>query len=143
MPRLDEAVCRRLATGARVARLATVDPRERPHVVPVVFALEGNALYSTVDRKPKSTPQLRRLDNIRARPEKVTVLIDHYEEDWTRVWWVRLRGRGRVVDEGPDLERAIALLEAKFEQYRDAEPQGPAVILDIAEWMGWSYRPIE
>lgn len=140
---MNDALCRRLVAGARVGVLSTIDPDGRPNAVPFVFALDGDSLYSTVDRKPKSTTQLRRLDNIRARPDQVTVLVDHYEEDWTRLWWVRLRGRGRVVDDGADLERAVALLGAKYEQSREAAPQGPAIVIDVAEWRGWSARPIE
>ncbi|HEV3473767.1 MAG TPA: TIGR03668 family PPOX class F420-dependent oxidoreductase [Actinomycetota bacterium] len=143
MPSLTEEVCRRLLGETRVGVIATVDPDGRPNVVPFVFALDGDTLYSTVDRKPKSTTQLRRVENIRARPDQVTVLVDHYEEVWNRVWWVRLRGRGRVIDGGPDLERAVALLQAKYEQHRDSAPQGPAILIDITEWRGWSFRPIE
>ena len=77
--------------AARVARLATIDPDGRPHVVPIVFALEGETLYSAVDRKPKRSQTLRRIENARARPD-VTVLVDHYEDDWARLWWIRLRG---------------------------------------------------
>jgi PPOX class probable F420-dependent enzyme len=143
MPQVDQATCRRLMAEARVGVISTIDPDGRPNVVPFVFAVEGDTLFSTVDRKPKSTTQLKRLENIRARPDQVTVLVHHYEEVWTRVWWVRVRGRGRVVDEGADLERAVALLRAKYTQHEDSSPQGPAIVIDIAEWRGWSYRPIE
>jgi len=89
--------------------MATTDPHGRPHLVPIVFALEGDMLYSAVDRKPKRSSRLRRIENARARPE-VTILIDHYEEDWGRLWWTRLRGRARVLNQGEERERALILL---------------------------------
>jgi PPOX class probable F420-dependent enzyme len=122
---------------ARVARLVTIDPDGRPNPVPFVFAVEGDVLVSAVDRKPKSSRDLRRLANVRDRPE-VAVLIDHYEEDWERVWWVRLRGRGRVVEDGPERDRALAILAGKYRQYRDDPPDGPAILIEIADWRGWS-----
>jgi PPOX class probable F420-dependent enzyme len=134
---------RRQVAGARVARLATVDTDGRPHLVPLVFALDGDTLYSPIDDKPKGTPRVRRLDNIRANPDRVTVLVDHYEEDWPRVWWVRLRGNGRILEEGPERERGLGLLREKYPQYRDMPPQGAVIALDVTEWRGWSWRPIE
>lgn len=105
---------------ARVARLATVDPSGRPHVVPICFVLDGDLLYTAVDEKPKRTRRLQRLRNIEANP-RVEVLIDGYEEDWSRLWWVRLRGTARVVDE----PRALELLAEKYPQYRTHPPAGP------------------
>ena len=81
---------------ARVARLATVGADSRPHLVPICFVVEGSVLYSAVDRKPKRSANLKRIENVRANPE-VTVLVDHYDDDWTQLWWVRLDGRARVV----------------------------------------------
>jgi PPOX class probable F420-dependent enzyme len=125
------------AAVASVARLATIDSNGRPHLVPVCFALDGETFYSAVDQKPKTTTRLRRLDNIREHPE-VAVLIDHYEDDWSRLWWVRLRGRARVVDGGPDHERGVTLLGKKYEQYRTAPPTGPLIVVSVDEWRGWS-----
>jgi len=96
------------AASARVARLATVGADGNPHVVPICFALDGDTLYTAVDAKPKSTRALRRLANIRANP-RVEVVIDHYEDDWTRLWWVRLAGRARVVESDP---RGLELLRS-------------------------------
>lgn len=121
----------------RVACLATIDPDGRPNLVPFVFALEGDTLYSAVDEKPKRSKRLRRAENIRARPD-VTVLVDHYEEDWSRLWWVRLRGRGRVLEEGEERERGLALLAAKYEQYDARPPTGDVIAIDLGEWRGWS-----
>ena len=131
-----DAEARRRVEQARVARLATVDARGRPHVVPICFVLAGDVLYSAVDRKPKRSPRLKRLDNIRANPN-VTVLVDHYEEDWSRLWWVRLRGRGRVLEAGEERERALALLADKYPQYRAQPPADAVIAIDLNDWQGW------
>lgn len=143
MPLIPPAVMRRLAAGARVARMATVDPDGRPNIVPVVFALDGDTLYSSIDDKPKQTRQVRRLENIRANPDKLTVLIDHYEESWPEVWWVRLRGAARVIEEGPERDRALALLAERYPQYEDMPPQGAVIAVDITQWRGWSWRSLQ
>lgn len=130
---------RALVAGARVARLATIDPDGTPNVVPTVFALEGDELYLVVDRKPKRTTALRRLENLRRDP-RATVLVDHYDEDWDRLWWVRLRGRARIAEDGPDLARALELLAAKYDQYRDTPIEEIAIVLSIDEWRGWRAR---
>ncbi|HEV8251034.1 MAG TPA: TIGR03668 family PPOX class F420-dependent oxidoreductase [Gaiellaceae bacterium] len=122
---------------ARVARLATTDRDGRPHLVPIVFALDGDTLYSAVDSKPKRSRRLRRIENARARPD-VTVLVDHYEEDWSRLWWIRLRGRARVLDGGPEHDRALALLVEKYPQYREHPPGGPVLAVDVTEVRTWS-----
>jgi PPOX class probable F420-dependent enzyme len=134
---MDLAEMRRRVQEARVARLATIDPAGRPHLVPVVFALSGDELLLAVDRKPKRTRDLQRLANIREHP-MVAVLVDHYEEDWSRLWWVRIRGSARVVEEGADLERAAVALAEKFEPYRSEPPEGPAIVVTAEEWLGWS-----
>jgi PPOX class probable F420-dependent enzyme len=126
----------RLAS-ARVARLATTDPDGRPHLVPIVFALEHDTLYTAVDHKPKRSQTLRRIENARARPD-VTILIDHYEEDWGRLWWIRLRGRARVLDDGEERERGLALLSAKYPQYHDQPPDGPVLAVDVTEVRKWA-----
>lgn len=123
--------------GARVARLATIDPDGRPHLVPIVFALDGDVLYTAVDRKPKRSRALRRIENARVRPD-VTILVDHYEEDWGRLWWIRLRGRGRVLDAGDERARALALLAEKYPQYRAEPPDGPVLAVDVVELRDWS-----
>jgi PPOX class probable F420-dependent enzyme len=123
-------------TAARVARLATTDPDGRPHLVPIVFAVDGDTLYSAVDHKPKRSRTLRRIENARARPD-VTVLVDHYEEDWRRLWWIRVRGRARVLDDGEEREGALSLLAEKYEQYRSQPPDGPVLAVDITEVRDW------
>jgi PPOX class probable F420-dependent enzyme len=123
--------------AARVARLATTDADGRPHLVPIVFAVDGDTLYSAVDSKPKRSPKLRRIENARARPE-VTILVDHYEEDWRQLWWMRLRGRARVLDDGDEREHAVALLTAKYPQYRVEPPPGPVLAVDVTEVRSWA-----
>lgn len=120
-----------------MARLATIDPDGRPHLVPIVFALEKDTLYSAVDTKPKRSRRLRRIENARARPE-VTVLVDRYDEDWGRLWWIRLRGRARVLDEGAEADHALELLVRKYAQYRELAPTPPVLAVDLDEWRAWS-----
>ena len=124
-------------TSARVARLATTDPDGRPHLVPIVFALDQDTLYTAVDKKPKRSTKLRRIENARIRPD-VTILVDHYEEDWRRLWWIRLRGRARVLDDGEERVRALALLQEKYPQYRTEPPDGPVLAVDVTEVREWS-----
>jgi PPOX class probable F420-dependent enzyme len=123
--------------AARVARLATIDPDGRPHLVPIVFALDGETLYTAVDAKPKRSRTLRRIENVRDRPD-VVVLVDHYQHDWTQLWWVRLRGRARVLDNGEEAERALRLLQEKYEQYRRERPGLPVLAVDLHEWRDWN-----
>ena len=128
---------RRRVGEERVARLATIDPAGRPHIVPISFALAGDTLYSAVDEKPKRSRRLQRLANVRAHPP-VAVLIDHSEEDWSRLWWIRLRGEARVIENGRELEAALDLLAAKYEQYRTGPPSGPVLAVRIDAWRAWS-----
>jgi PPOX class probable F420-dependent enzyme len=121
---------------ARVARLGTVTEDGRPHLVPCCFALVGDTAYSAVDAKPKSTLALRRLANLRARGQ-ASLLVDHYDEDWSTLWWVRVDGAGRVVDAGRERDAALAALAAKYDQYRRDPPPGPVVAVDITTWRAW------
>ena len=126
----------RRLTAARVARLGTTDPDGRPHLVPIVFAFDGDTLYSAVDRKPKRSSKLRRIENARARPD-VTILVDHYEDAWDQLWWIRLRGRARVLDGGDERDRALALLQEKYPQYRTDPPGGPVLAVDVTDVREW------
>jgi PPOX class probable F420-dependent enzyme len=129
---------RRRFSEARVARLATADDRGRPHLVPVVFALSGDTLYSAVDAKPKRSTALRRLANVAANP-RVCLLVDHYTEDWRALWWVRADGIGRVLDPAvAEARDAVALLAGRYGQYRDQPPAGPVLAVDVRRWTGWS-----
>lgn len=129
---------RRLFAQARVARLATADADGRPHLVPMVFALAGDTIYTAVDAKPKRSTALRRLANIAANPH-VAVLVDHYDDDWNTLWWVRADGTGRVLDAGEPASRdAIARLVARYSPYRARPPHGPVIAIDVARWSSWS-----
>jgi PPOX class probable F420-dependent enzyme len=138
----DSPEMRARVVAMRVARLATTDAAGETHLVPICFVLEGDVLYSAVDEKPKRSKRLKRLANIRAHPG-VTVLVDHYEEDWSRLWWVRLRGEARVLEEGPERDRALLLLAAKYDQYRAQPPTGPVIAVEVEEWRAWSAAPGE
>jgi PPOX class probable F420-dependent enzyme len=121
--------------AARVARLATADARGRPHLVPICFAVEGDTVYSAVDEvKRKTTLRLRRLRNVSENPA-VSLLVDHYSDDWSALWWVRADGRARVLEAAPD---ALALLAARYPQYAEAPPAGPVLAVDVERWTGWS-----
>jgi PPOX class probable F420-dependent enzyme len=130
------ATIRRRVGEARVARLASVRPDGRPHVVPCCFALAGDVVYSVVDAKPKSTLALRRLENIRVNPT-VALLVDHYSEDWSALWWIRLDGTARVVESGDGREQALERLREKYPQYVRDPPPGPVITIDVTEWRAW------
>jgi PPOX class probable F420-dependent enzyme len=134
---MDREIALRRVLSARVARLATIDPDGSPHLVPIVFVIHGETLYSAVDTKPKSSRRLRRIENARDRPG-VTVLVDHYEDDWSRLWWVRLDGQARVLDAGDEAELALRLLVEKYEQYRCEGPSLPVLAVDIRNWRAWA-----
>jgi PPOX class probable F420-dependent enzyme len=130
---------RRLFAAARVARLATVDPAGRPHLVPIVFVVDGETIYSAVDSKPKRTMALRRLFNVAANPA-VSVLVDHYDDtDWTALRWARADGNGRVLAaDHPQARVAVGLLAGKYRQHREQPPSGPVIAIDVERWSGWS-----
>jgi PPOX class probable F420-dependent enzyme len=134
----DEA--RRRFAGQPVARLATVDPAGRPHLVPVVFVVVGSTIHTAVDAKPKRHTALRRLANVAANP-RVALLADHYEDDWQALWWVRADGTGRVLDAAaPEARDAVARLTRRYAQYRTEPPAGPVLAVDVDRWSGWSAR---
>jgi PPOX class probable F420-dependent enzyme len=130
--------------AARVARLATADAAGRPHLVPVVFAVQGDVVYSVVDAKPKRTMALRRLRNVAENPA-VALLVDHYDDsDWGALWWVRADGVARVLDaeaeaeagaERAEASRAVDLLRARYPQQRAV---GAVLAVDVERWSGWS-----
>ncbi|MER5682947.1 TIGR03668 family PPOX class F420-dependent oxidoreductase [Streptomyces sp. NPDC002205] len=139
MPALTSAEARERFAAARIAHLATIDAASRPHLVPVVFALDGDTVMLAVDHKPKRTVRLKRLANIAANPS-VCLLADHYEEDWDRLWWVRADGEARVLpspDGFPEAARCVGLLTAKYQQYADRPPDGPVVEVSVLRWSGW------
>ncbi|MFI5719890.1 TIGR03668 family PPOX class F420-dependent oxidoreductase [Nocardia sp. NPDC051750] len=138
--RWDEQQARSQFAAARVARLATVTAEGLPHIVPIVFAVAGDTVYTAVDAKPKSTTALRRLANIEANPN-VAVLADCYDEDWTRLWWVRADAVARIVT-GERARTGIEQLTARYPVYRDQPPPGPVLALEVTRWSGWSAGPV-
>ena len=128
---------RGLLAGAPVGRLATVGADCLPHAVPVCFVLVGDVVYTAVDHKPKRSQRLRRIENIRATAA-ACLLVDFYAEDWSRLWWVRLDGTGRVVTDGTERTTALTALRAKYPQYAQRPPDGPVLALDVRRWSGWS-----
>jgi PPOX class probable F420-dependent enzyme len=135
---VDADRARARLAAAPVARLASVGRDGRPHLIPICFALDGATLLSAVDHKPKRTLALRRLANVAANPA-VSVLADHYEEDWSRLWWVRADGLARIAEpRSAEHARAVELLVARYEQYRGRPPEGPAIVIEIQRWSGWS-----
>jgi PPOX class probable F420-dependent enzyme len=126
---------------ARVARLATVGDDRQPHLVPVTFAVDGPdgacRIYIAIDHKPKTTSNLRRLRNIRENPQ-VTLLADHYAEDWESLWWVRVDGRAHIIEDDPQRERPLDVLAEKYEQYRQTRPDGPVIVIEVSRWTGWA-----
>jgi PPOX class probable F420-dependent enzyme len=133
----DEA--RRRFAAARVGRLATADAEGRPHLVPFVFAVEGDTVYSAVDDKPKRSTALRRLANVAENPS-VAALVDHYDDNrWEELWWVRAEGRGRVLPpESETARRAVELLRGRYAQYAQRPPAGPVLAIDVERWTGWA-----
>ncbi|MFF9649139.1 TIGR03668 family PPOX class F420-dependent oxidoreductase [Streptomyces sp. NPDC014622] len=139
MPALTSVEARELFAAARVARLATADASARPHLVPVVFALDGDVLVLAVDHKPKRTTRLKRLANIAVNPP-VCLLVDHYEDDWERLWWVRADGEARVLppsDRSDEAARRVGALVAKYSPYTDRPPEGPVIEVAVTRWSGW------
>jgi PPOX class probable F420-dependent enzyme len=128
---------RRRFAAARVARLATIRPDGRPHVVPVTFVVTDQVIACAVDAKPKSSRRLQRLANIEAHPA-VSLLVDVYDDDWSRLWWVRADGGARIERGGPEAEGALDRLAEKYPQYRAVRPAGPVVLVAVERWRGWS-----
>jgi len=129
---------RAFVATARVARLATVGPDGTPHVVPVCYALAADRLYITIDEKPKRPgARLQRLRNIAARPA-VALVVDRYDEDWTRLGWVMLRGPAEILDRGAEHARAQDLLRARYPQLRAMTLDAlPVIAVRIARATAW------
>lgn len=123
---------------ARVGRLATADAAGRPLVVPVCFAVDGEALYSAVDDKPKRTRELRRLRNITDNPH-VALVVDEWDEDWSRLRWVIVEGRADILRAGAVFSRALELLGGKYPQYRamDLRTDGTVIRVQSERILAW------
>jgi PPOX class probable F420-dependent enzyme len=134
---ISQEEARQRLTAARVARLATTGADGQPHLVPVTFAADGDWIYTAVDHKPKTTSNLRRLRNIQENP-RVALLADYYADDWEQLWWVRVDGQARILEDGPVRQRPLDLLAHKYEQYRQWRPAGPVIAIEARNWTGWA-----
>lgn len=121
---------------ARVARLATVAPDGSPHLVPVVFTLSDDVIYTAVDAKPKTTTRLRRLRNIELNA-RVSVLVDQYDDDWSQLWWVRADGTATVHHDGAAMTTGYEALRAKYPQYQTVALTGPVITIAVEHWTSW------
>jgi PPOX class probable F420-dependent enzyme len=127
---------------APIARLATITPDGTPHLVPVVFAVDGDrqdghdVVYTAVDAKPKTTQRLRRLANIEFNPQ-VSLLVDHYADDWTQLWWVRADGVAAIHEDGQAMDTGYQLLRAKYPQYQSVSLNGPVIAITVRRWSSW------
>jgi PPOX class probable F420-dependent enzyme len=151
---MDQDEARRRLAAARVGRLATVTANGRPHIVPVVFALVADVLYTAVDSKPKTTMALQRLANIDAMG-RACLLVDEYTEDWSTLWWVRADGSAHVLTpsaevSGPaagmqtdpgQVRTALEALAHKYHQYVSQPPTGPVIAVHLTQWRWWEAAP--
>jgi PPOX class probable F420-dependent enzyme len=133
---MDEHEMRSRVAEARVARLATINLDGNPRIVPVCFAFRSDEIVTAVDGKPKSTRMLARLGNVVAN-SVVSLLVDHYDDDWTQLWWVRVDGKANISEISAGHIDALA---AKYEQYRHDPPAGPVIVIRSLRFIGWSYR---
>jgi PPOX class probable F420-dependent enzyme len=128
---------RALVAAARVARLATLRADGTARLVPITFVLLDGLVCSAVDEvKPKRSTRLARLADVRRDP-RAAVLVDHYDEDWTLLWWVRIDGAAAVHEAGDLADRARAALAAKYPPYAATPPAGPVLVLTPDRWAGW------
>ena len=129
---------RRFLDHSRVGHLATADAQGAPHLIPVCYAVEGTSLYITVDEKPKRRDiPLKRVRNILDNPQ-ATFVVDRYDEDWSRLGWVMLRGSAEILEGGPEHDRAQALIVARYPQLRQMHiAELPVIALRIARATDW------
>ncbi len=138
--RLAEREARSRFAAEPVARLGTADARGRPHVVVVTFAVEGDTIYTAVDQKPKSGTNLKRLRNVAENP-RVTMLADHYSDDWDTLWWARADGLAVILADQRRMAEPLRLLADRYWQYREAPPAGPVLAVTVQRWSGWAGAP--
>jgi PPOX class probable F420-dependent enzyme len=138
--RLAEEQARARFATVPVARLGTADGQGRPHVVVTTFAVDGDTIYTAVDQKPKSSHTLKRLRNVGENPW-VTMLADHYTDDWETLWWVRADGRAAILADQRQMAAPLRLLADRYWQYRLAPPPGPVLAVTVERWSGWTGAP--
>jgi PPOX class probable F420-dependent enzyme len=137
--RLDPAEARARFTGSEVLRLATAGADGSPHLVPCTFAVDGSGrVVIGIDNKPKSSASLRRLRNI-AENARVSLLADHYSDDWAQLWWARADGIATVEHAGGDHAAHWELLRSKYPQYQGQTLTGPVIAVTVSSWTGWAF----
>jgi len=142
VPKLSPGQARFLRS-ARAGHLATADSKGQPYVVPVCYVFDGDAIYSVLDAKPKSTPlrQLRRVRNILANPQ-VSLVVDHYDEDWFHLRYVLVLGVAALLQEGEEWAGAIVMLQEKYPQYQDMDlDESPVIKITPTRFATWSFQP--
>jgi len=140
--RLGESEARARFATVPVVRLGTADGQGRPHLVVVTFAVEDDTIYTAVDQKPKSSTDLKRLRNVSENP-MVTMLADHYSDDWEELWWVRADGRAAILADQRQMAAPLRLLADRYWQYRQARPTGPVLAVTVERWSGWTGAPTD
>jgi len=133
----------RFLRSARTGHLATADAKGRPQVVPVCFVFDGQAIYSVLDAKPKTTPlrQLRRVKNILANPQ-VSLVVDHYEENWDKLQYILVSGNAELLESDEKWVMAIAMLREKYPQYQAMDlDQSPVIKITPVRYSPWSSQP--
>lgn len=130
----DEARARVL--NSRVGYLATADAAGVPHIVPITFVVDADRIITAIDGKPKRGTRLRRLDNIAANPA-VSLLVESYDDDWSRLWWARADGVAAVLTNEEARAGFVELLRAKYRQYATVSIDGPVIVIEVRRWSGW------
>jgi PPOX class probable F420-dependent enzyme len=138
--RLPESEARARFATVPVVRLGTADGHGRPHVVVATFAVDGDTIYTAVDQKPKSGRTLKRLRNVGENPV-VTMLADHYSDDWETLWWVRADGQAAILTDQRQMAAPLRLLANRYWQYRQTPPPGPVLAVTVERWTGWTGAP--
>ncbi len=137
--RLDPAEARDRFAAAPVLRLATAGYDRQPHLVPCTFVVDDEGRVAIgIDNKPKTSARLRRLTNIEQNP-RVSMLADHYADDWTQLWWARADGNAVIERAGAEHAIHWRLLVAKYPQYGGQAQEGAVIAVTVASWSGWSF----
>ncbi len=134
---MDAGEARSRLSDARSAVLATADEMGAPHLVPITFVLEGEIVYTAVDGKPKRPGKLRRHENIRAEP-RVCLIAEHWDEDWSLLWWVRVDGLAQVIASNSAVQHVVELMRHKYDQYNTVPIGGPVIEIAVHTWRGWA-----
>lgn len=136
--RLSAEQARARFAASPVAVLGTVGPGGAAHLVPVTYVVSGDRVFIAIDDKPKRGHDLKRLRNIAANP-RVCLLAQHYQEDWSGLWWARADGTARVIDAGDMPFGVLGGLVGRYDWYRAHQPAGPVIEVGVERWSGWAF----